>query len=61
MRHREISIPSGAIKSLDKLVGKPPETRISIPSGAIKSERWLRSKYSEEKFQFLLVRLRVYC
>ena len=58
-RNEDISIPSGTIKSLIFRV-KPSLLLISIPSGTIKSYLPIRPSVVLEKFQFLLVRLKVH-
>ncbi len=54
----EISIPSGAIKSLHFFSQTELRTNISIPSGAIKSLIKNGASQAAVEFQFLLVRLR---
>ncbi len=53
----KISIPSGAIKSVYEY-GRTNFKYISIPSGAIKSALSFSAGFSDQEFQFLLVRLR---
>ncbi len=53
-----ISIPSGAIKSLQTLFESGQQNVISIPSGAIKRRPGNKSLWYQRRFQFLLVRLR---
>ncbi len=57
---REISIPSGAIKSFNAPVTGNKNIPISIPSGAIKRKDWTGHVRDGSRFQFLLVRLRVF-
>ena len=55
---KTISIPSGAIKSVIYWFLDGQNIFISIPSGAIKSLTPDCQLFIEDKFQFLLVRLR---
>ena len=57
-RMDDISIPSGAIKSIMKINNVTGYFDISIPSGAIKSGITDAANISHNQFQFLLVRLR---
>ncbi len=54
----DISIPSGAIKSVFLVNAGSYTPAISIPSGAIKRGLTLSDLESVNLFQFLLVRLR---
>ncbi len=55
-----ISIPSGAIKRTSFFNQLLNMSDISIPSGAIKRQAKFAKLQTVVKFQFLLVRLRVY-
>jgi len=53
-----ISIPTGAIKRITRLLLGVLALYISIPTGAIKSGRSCRNLQYRNPFQFLLVRLK---
>ena len=57
--HFVISIPYGAIKSGNDLAIVDYNVPISIPYGAIKSISNVENIYNVNKFQFLMVRLKV--
>ena len=59
MAQHYISIPEGAIKSLRPVAGKETPLNISIPEGAIKSFTNSVFDYTELKFQYPKVRLKV--
>ena len=55
----EISIPYGAIKSINIIFRNFLQKKISIPYGAIKSGHGSNNNIAKNLFQFLMVRLKV--